>query len=144
MSDTRSSRSDVITSGSEPTGWVGWIAFASSMMVLLGLFQVIQGFVAIFDDGYYRVSQSGLVVSIDYTAWGWTHLLLGLLIVASGAGLLSGNAVARIVAVLLAGLSAILNLLFIEAHPIWSMIIITVDVLVIYAVTVHGREMRRP
>jgi len=113
------------------------------MMVLLGILQVIEGFVAIFDDGYYRVAPSGLVVSIDYTAWGWTHLLLGLLIVAGGVGLLSGNVAARTVAVVLAALSSILNLLFMAAHPVWSIIIIAVDVLVIYAVTVHGRELSR-
>ena len=143
MSDTGSSRSDAPAGRSAPTGWVGWVAFASSMMVLLGILQVIEGFVAIFDDGYYRVAPSGLVVSIDYTAWGWTHLLLGLLIVASGVGLLSGNVAARTVAVVLAGLSSILNLLFMAAHPVWSIIIIAVDVLVIYAVTVHGRELSR-
>jgi hypothetical protein len=143
MSDTRSSRSDLGTSAPVPTAWVGWVAFASSMMILLGVFQVIQGFVAIFDDGYYRVAPSGLVVEVDFTAWGWTHLLLGLLIVVAGMGVLAGNVVARTVAVILAGVSAILNLLFIEAYPIWSIIVITVDVLVIYAVTVHGREMSR-
>jgi hypothetical protein len=143
MSDTRSSRSDVTAAGPEPTAWVGWVAFACSMMVLLGIFQVIQGFVAIFDDGFYHVTESGLVVNVDYTAWGWTHLLLGLLIVAAGVGLLSGNVVARTVAVILAGISAVLNLAFIEANPVWSIIVITVDILVIYAVTVHGREMSR-
>jgi hypothetical protein len=143
MSDTRSSRSDVTAAGPEPTAWVGWVAFAASMMILVGIFQVIQGFVAIFDDGYYRVAPSGLVVEVDFTAWGWTHLLLGLLIVVAGMGVLAGNVVARTVAVILAGVSAILNLLFIEAYPIWSIIVITVDVLVIYAVTVHGREMSR-
>jgi hypothetical protein len=143
MSDTRSSRSDAPTGRSAPTGWVGWVAFASSMMVLLGIFQVIEGFVAILDDGYYRVAPSGLVVNIDYTAWGWTHLLLGLLIAASGVGLLSGNVAARTVAVVLAGLSALLNLVFMPAHPVWSIIVITLDVLVIYAVTVHGRELSR-
>ena len=143
MSDSGSSRSDAPAGRSAPTGWVGWVAFASSMMVLLGILQVIEGFVAIFDDGYYRVAPSGLVVSIDYTAWGWTHLLLGLLIVAGGVGLLSGNVAARTVAVVLAGLSSILNLLFMAAHPVWSIIVIAVDVLVIYAVTVHGRELSR-
>ena len=143
MSHTRSSRSDVTTSGSEPTGWVGWIAFACTIMVVLGIFQAIQGFVAIFYDGYYRVPSSGLVVNIDYTAWGWTHLLLGLLIAAGGVGLLYGNVAARTVAVVLAGFSALLNLLFIEAYPIWSVIVIAFDVLVIYAVTVHGRELSR-
>jgi hypothetical protein len=113
------------------------------MMVLLGTFQAVEGLVAIFDDGYYRVTQGGLVVSVDYTAWGWAHLLLGLLIVLAGIGVMAGNVAARTVAVILAGLSAIANLLFIEAYPLWSIIVITVDVLVIYALTVHGREMKR-
>lgn len=147
MADTRSSRPGVDTSqvdyGPEPTGWTGWIAFASTMMILLGTFQAIEGFVAIFDDGYYRVTESGLVVEVDYTVWGWTHLLLGVLIVVAGIGVLAGNLAARTVAVFLAGLSAIANLLFIEAYPVWSIIVITVDILVIYALTVHGREMKR-
>jgi len=146
MADTRSSRPGVDTSGvahrREPTGWTGWAAFASCLMILLGTFQAIQGFVAIFDDGYYRTTASGLVISVDYTVWGWTHLLLGVLIVISGIGVMAGNLAARTVAVLLAGLSAIANLLFIEAYPLWSIIIITVDVLVIWALTVHGRELK--
>jgi hypothetical protein len=146
MADTRSSRPGVDTSGvaygREPTGWTGWVVFASFMMLLLGTFQAIEGLVAIFDDGYYRVTAHGLVVSLDYTAWGWTHLILGVLIVISGIGVLAGNLAARTVAVILAGLSAIANLLFIEAYPLWSVIVITVDILVIYALTVHGRELK--
>ena len=147
MSETRSSRPAGDTSRVDqdsepaPTGWTGWVVFASVMMVLLGSFQAIEGFVAIFDDGYYRVTESGLVVNVDYTAWGWTHLLLGALIIISGLGVLAGNLAARTFAVILAGLSAVANLLFIEAYPVWSVIVITVDVLVIYALTVHGREM---
>ena len=112
------------------------------MMIMLGAFQAIEGLVAIFDDGFYRVTESGLVVTVDYTVWGWAHLLLGALIIASGVGVLAGNVVARAVGILLAALSALANLVFIEAYPIWSIIIITVDVLVIYALTVHGRELR--
>jgi hypothetical protein len=116
--------------------------FASAMMFLLGCFQAVQGLVAIFDDGFYHVTDSGLVVEVDYTAWGWTHLLLGVLIILCGLGVLTGNIVARTVGVLLAGLSAIVNLAFIEAYPIWSVMIIAIDVVVIYALTVHGRELR--
>jgi len=115
--------------------------FASFMLFMLGTFQAVQGLVAIFDDGYYAVTANGLLLNVDYTAWGWVHLLLGLLIVAAGAGLLTGNMAARILAVALAGLSAIVNLVFIEAKPIWSIIVIAIDVLVIYSVTVHGREL---
>jgi hypothetical protein len=148
MTDTRASRSDNSSAGGGydpdpvPTGWVGWIAFASSMMILVGCFQGIQGFVAIFDQGFYHTTESGLVVNVDYTAWGWTHLLLGVLLVACGAGVLAGNIVARTVAVIIAGLSIIVNLMFVQAYPIWSIMIVTVDILVIYSLTVHGREVK--
>jgi hypothetical protein len=148
MTDLGSPRPEADTSSvaygrdPDPTAWTGWVVFASFMMILLGVFQAVQGLVAIFDDGFYRVSESGLVVNVDYTVWGWTHLLLGVLILISGVGVLAGNLAARIVAVVLAGLSALVNMVFIEAYPVWSVIIITVDVLVIYALIVHGRELR--
>lgn len=147
MSDTGSTRPAVDTtavaydSEPDPTGWTGWVMFASFMMFMLGTFAVVQGLVAIFNDDHYAVTASGLLIEVDYTAWGWVHLLLGLLIVAAGAGLLAGNMAARIVAVALAALSAVVNLVFIEARPIWSIIVIAIDVLVIYSVTVHGREL---
>jgi hypothetical protein len=150
MSDIGSTRPAVDTtapaysSEPDPTGWTGWVVFASFMLFLLGGFQVVEGVVAIFHDDYYAVTESGLLVNVDYSAWGWAHLLLGLALVAAGAGLLAGNMVARIAAVALAGLSAILNLAFIEAQPIWSVIVIAIDILVIYSVTVHGRELRSP
>ena len=142
------SRPDVDTSrsgygyGPDRTGWTGWVVFASTMMILVGFFQAIEGIVAIFDDGFYRVTEGGLVVEVDYTVWGWTHLLLGAVLIGAGAGVLVGNIVARGVAVVVAMLSAVVNLVFIEAYPIWSILIIAVDVLVIYALIVHGREMK--
>ena len=148
MTDIGSSRPAPDTSrvayGTEPdpTGWTGWIVFAACMMFLVGTVQAIQGFVAIFDPGYYHVTEGGLVIDVDYTAWGWVHLLLGLLLILCALGVVAGNIAARTVAVILAGLSAIANLLFIEAYPFWSLIVITVDVLVIYALTVHGHEMK--
>jgi hypothetical protein len=125
-----------------PTAWTGWVVFASLMMIMVGSFQAIEGLVAIFDDGFYHVTEGGLVVDVDYTVWGWTHLLLGALLIVAGAGVLAGNVLARSVAVVLAMLSALVNLVFIEAYPIWSILIITVDVLVIYALIVHGRELK--
>jgi hypothetical protein len=147
MSDLGPSHPDLDTSrvayGREPdpTAWTGWVVFASFMMIMLGCFQAIEGLVALFDDGFYHVTSSGLVVNVDYNVWGTVHLLLGVLLLVSGVGVLAGNLAARVVAVILAGLSALANLIFIEAYPIWSIIIITVDVLVIYALTVHGREL---
>ena len=60
----------------EPTAWTGWVAFAGFMMILLGTFQAIEGLVAVFDDGYYLVRPDALLVNVDYSVWGWVHLLL--------------------------------------------------------------------
>ena len=122
--------------------WAVWAVFAASMMILLGSLQAMQGLVAIFDDGYYRVSSNGLLLSVDYTVWGWIHLALGILVLLSGLGVLSGNVAARAVGVVLAVLSALVNLVYLEAYPVWGGIAITIDVLVIYALTVHGGELR--
>ena len=147
MTDLGSSRPDVDTTRvaygrqPDPTAWTGLVVFASFMMILVGTFQVIQGLVALFDDGFYLVTQNNLVVDVNYNVWGTVHLILGLLLLLSGVGVLAGNVAARTVGVILAGLSALANMLFIEAYPFWSILIIVVDVLVIYALTVHGREL---
>ncbi len=124
------------------TGWVGWIAFAGTMMVLLGSFHVIQGLVAVFKDDYFVVGKSGLIVNVDYTTWGWVHIIGGLIIAGAGVALFTGKFWARTVGVLLAMVSAIVNISFLSAYPIWSTIMITVDILVIWALTVHGNEMK--
>jgi hypothetical protein len=126
----------------EPTGWVGWIQFAAIMMVMMGIFHAIEGLVALFDDGYYLVGPNGLTVNVDYTTWGWTHLVLGIVVVAAGIGLFAGQMWARVVGIGLAGLSAIVNFGFIAAYPFWSTIVIALDVFIILALTVHGREMK--
>jgi hypothetical protein len=126
---------------SEPTGWVGWIVFASMMMILVGSFQAIVGLTALFKDDYYLVTSGGLLVDVDYTAWGWTHLALGLVAVAAGIGLLAGQTWARAVGIAFAMVSAVINMAFIAAYPLWSIIVITLDVFVIYAIAVHGREL---
>jgi hypothetical protein len=125
------------------SGWVGWIVFAGIILMVLGVFQVIQGLVALFRSGYYLVAPSGLVLAVDYTTWGWVHLVLGVLAFATGPGLLYGRTVARVAGVVLAILSAILNLAFIAAYPVWSVLVIALDIVVIYAIVVHGRELQR-
>jgi hypothetical protein len=125
----------------ERTAWAGWVFFAGIMMIMLGAFQIIEGIVALFNRSYYLVGSTGLVVSVDYAAWGWTHLLIGILVLAVGFGVLSGRTWARVVGIVLAGVSAVVNLAFIAAYPLWATIIITVDVIVIYALAVHGREL---
>jgi hypothetical protein len=112
------------------------------MLVLVGSFHIIQGLVAVFRDEVFLVGQEGLVVNVDYTAWGWTHIIGGALAILVGACLLAGQMWARVVAVIVAMLSAIANIIFLPAYPIWSTIMIAIDVLVIWAVTVHGSEIK--
>ncbi|MGY1745818.1 DUF7144 family membrane protein [Blastococcus sp. SYSU D00695] len=143
MTDTSHRRSPQTTHYTEPvTAWVGWVVFAGVMLITLGAFQIIQGLVALFDDGFYAVTSDGLVVDVDYNTWGWIHLVIGIVGVLTGVGLLAGNMVARVVGVGIAMLSALVNLLFISAYPVWSAIMIVLDVIVIFAIIVHGREVR--
>jgi hypothetical protein len=142
ISDSAGPVGSTASRGSEMTGWAGWVVFAGIMLIMLGSFQAIEGLVAIFDKGYYLVGPEGLIVSVDYTAWGWVHLILGLIAVAAGLGLIAGNMAARVVGVIVAVISAIVNLAFLAAYPVWSTIVITLDVIVIYAIVVHGRELK--
>jgi hypothetical protein len=127
----------------ERTGWSTWAMFAGFMMIMVGIFQQIQGLVAVFDDQWYLVTDKGLVFSADYTVWGWTHFALGLLVAVAGVAVLNGKTWARTLGVVLALISAITNLAFIAAYPAWSIIIIALDILVIYALSMHGDELRR-
>src|SRR3954454_15532795 len=128
--------------GDAPTGWTGWVVFGGVMLITLGACQIIQGLVALFDDGFYLVRPSGLIVGVNYNTWGWVHLIIGIVAILTGLGLLAGNTVARIVGVAVAVLSAIVNLGFLSAYPVWSAIVIALDVIVIYAIIVHGGDLR--
>jgi hypothetical protein len=124
------------------TAWVGGVAFAGFMMVMLGTFHAFQGLVALFNDEYFLVGKSGLTLSVDFTTWGWVHIIGGVIIAGAGIGLFTGRVWARTVGVILAMVSAIVNISFLAAYPLWSAMMIAVDVLVIWAITVHGGELR--
>ena len=114
--------------------------FAGIIMLMVGPFQAIVGLVAMFDDTFYLVTEGGLVISVDYTVWGLVHLLIGLTVLAAGWAVLNGKTWGRTIGIILAVLSALANMVFIGAYPWWSIIIIVLDVIVIYALAVHGRE----
>ena len=126
----------------EPTGWVGWVLFAGIMLFMVGSFQIIAGLVALFNHSYYLVTSSKLVLEMNYTAWGWTHIIIGAIAILAGLGCIAGKTWARVVGIGFAFLSALANIGFLGAYPVWSVIMITVDVLAIYALAVHGREVR--
>jgi hypothetical protein len=142
MTDTERTRGSWPDAQEQAGDWRGWITFAGVMMVLLGAFQVIEGLVALLARGFYAVGPEGLVVSVDYNTWGWIHLIIGLVAVAAGLGVMTGQTWARVVGIVFAGLSALVNLAFMAAYPFWSVVVIFVDIVVIYALSVHGRQMQ--
>ena len=119
---------------------VGWAGFAGVMLIMIGVFDVIQGLVALFNDEFYVVGQEW-VFEFDITAWGWIQLILGVILIASGIGIFSGNVAARTIGVIIAGLAAIVNFAWLPYYPVWSIIVIAICVAVIWALTAHGRDI---
>jgi hypothetical protein len=138
-SSSRARRAERETSGTA----VGFILFAAIMMLMSGVFQAIQGLVGIFENEFY-VATRNYLFQFDATTWGWIHLIGGIIVVLAGWGLLSGQTWARTVAIIVAVLSAIANFAFIPYYPFWSLLIITLDIFVIWAVAAHGGSMREP
>ena len=121
---------------------VGLTVFAGVMMIMVGVFQAIQGLIALFNDTFYVVGQKW-VFSFDVTTWGWIHLLAGALLVTAGIFLFQGAVWARVLGVGVAAISAVLNFMWLPYYPVWSMLIIALDVFIIWALTVHGRDVAK-
>ncbi|HEY6532576.1 MAG TPA: hypothetical protein VIY72_09740 [Acidimicrobiales bacterium] len=130
------------TRTAQATGWVGWIAFAGIMLMIIGGLQAIYGLVAVLNDEWVLWGNGNAVV-IDITAWGWIHLIIGIVVILAGIGVLLGNMLARIVGVAVAAVSLIASFMALPLYPVWSLIVITLDVLVIWALVAHGGEMKR-
>lgn len=137
-------RSTVPARGGEPgtSAWVGWIGFAGVAMVILGVFHVVQGLVALLKQDYFVVRSNGLLVDVGYTAWGWVHLVVGAVVLVAGFMVFAGQVWARAVGTAAAVVSAISSIAFLAAYPAWSVLVIALDVVVIWALTVHGAEIR--
>jgi uncharacterized membrane protein len=120
------------------SGWaVGGATFAAVLLILVGIFQVIAGLAAIFDDDFYVVTQN-YAFDLDTSAWGWIHLILGILLVLTGYFLFAGSPWAAGVAIGLAALSAVANFFFIPYYPFWAILEIALAVWVIWSLTRPG------
>jgi hypothetical protein len=126
-----------------PSGWaVGFTVFAGVMMILAGGFQTLAGLVAIFENEFYATTRN-YILQFDVTTWGWIHLVLGLVILFAGFAVMSGKTWGRVIGITLASLSALANFAFIPYYPVWSLVIIALDVFVIWALAAHGRDITR-
>ena len=119
---------------------VGWTTFAGIMMIMIGVFHAIAGLSGVIKDDFYAVLPN-YVLKFDVTTWGWIHLIGGIIIVLAGFGVFSGAVWARTVGVICATVSALVSFAWIPLYPIWSIVLILIDVTVIWALTVHGRDI---
>jgi hypothetical protein len=135
------SRSDAAPRGVPHTSGLvtGLAVFAGAMMILGGIFEMMAGLVALFENEVY-VAGARYLFAFDLTTWGWIHLLLGVLVVAAGVGVITGQLWSRVVGITLSALSALANFVFLPYYPIWSLLVIALDVFVIWALCLYNRD----
>lgn len=122
--------------------WAGGVSvFAGTMMATVGLFQFFEGLSAVLNDSVY-VTARDYVYQFDITTWGWIHLVIGITAVAGGAAILAGHELGFLLGIMIAGLSAVTNFLFLPWFPIWATVIIAVDIAVIWALCVRMSQNR--
>ena len=120
------------------SAWGGWIVFAGVVLLMVGAMDVLQGFVAIFEDEFVVGTRRGLAI-VDATTWGWTTLLWGVLLIFAGLGLIGGAGWARWLAIVGVAINAIQQIAFManfpQAYPLWNILIVALNVLVLFALT---------
>jgi hypothetical protein len=129
---------------SERSSWaVGYSVFAATMLMMVGAFHAMAGLVGIVDDEFYVVTQEW-VFELDVTTWGWVHLIGGVLVVLAGLSILKGHMYGRIIGTIAAAISMLVNFAWLPYQPWWSILMIALSVAVIWALTVHGRDIATP
>ena len=119
----------------EPRG-LGLVFFAAVMLLVVGIFNVIDGIAAIANSHLF-VANAHCVIG-DLRAWGWVALMLGLLQLLAGGEVMIGNQAARWFGIAIIGLNLISQLFFIPAYPFWALTIIAFDVFALYGLCVYG------
>ena len=119
----------------------GWIGFAGILMLIIGGIDFVQGVIALFEDDYFVVTQSGFLV-VDLTAWGWIMLIWGALLVLVGLGLIAGYSWARWFAIVVVSLNFFAQLGFLgnSNYPLWALTALALNVIVLYALTARWSE----
>ena len=122
----------------------GWIGFAGIVLLIVGAIDFFQGLIALFEDEYFVVTASGFL-AVDLTAWGWIMLIWGVLLVLAGLGLLGGQGWARWFAIVVVSLNFIAQLGFLgnSQTPIWSLTVLALNIIVLYALTARWSESTR-
>jgi hypothetical protein len=124
------------------TGWGGLAQFAGVLLLVDGIFTVMQALVALVGPNTYFAAADGELFLFNVQGWGWWNLVFGVLLLLTAFALFAGATWARVVAVILVIINAVIQLLLIPVQPFWSTIVIALDVLIIYALIAHGGEFK--
>lgn len=128
----------------QTSGWVGWVVFGGIVMIIAGAIDALLGLTAILlPSNEYLFVTDEAVILLNAAGWGWWHLIIGAAIVLVGIFVIQGATWARITGVVLVAINAISQLGLLGVQPWWSLIMIALDILVIFALIVHGRELKR-
>jgi hypothetical protein len=125
------------------SAWSGWIGFAGWMMIIIAGLDFFEGLIAIIRDQYYVLTPSQIIV-FDVTTWGWITLIWGIVLFCAGLGLLSGASWARWFTIVVGSLNFIVQLGFLGSsqYPLWALTVLTLTVIVLYALIVHWDDVR--
>ena len=140
---TQATRTRMEAGGTGRTGGSGWALFVGILIFMVGVFNIIWGLTALFDDKTLTVTGQSVIVW-DITAWGWIHLLLGIVLVCTGLGLFAGQGWARWTAIFFVMVNAFGQIAWIPIHPLWSILIITLDMIIIYQLSAKYYDMASP
>jgi hypothetical protein len=133
--------SEIEGPGEQGGAWAGWVTFAALVLALLGCINGFQGFLALFDDGYF-VARGEELVLVNYDAWGAALIVWGVALLLVGAGLNARRGWARWTAALVVMLDVILQVGFFPSSPLLSVTLITLDVIVLFALTARWQEAK--
>jgi hypothetical protein len=114
----------------------GWLLFAATMLGLAGILSIFNGIGALSKASFYAANAH--YVFSDLRTWGWITLIVGILLIVAAMGVFSGSGFARWFGIFAAGLNAIAQFGGIQSYPFWSLMVFTLDILVIYALAVYG------
>jgi hypothetical protein len=120
----------------------GWAAFAGVILFVVGSLNALWGLGGILNSDVVVVGGHGAILA-DITTWGWVHLILGVVIAVTGAGLLMGRTTARWAAVFFVAVNAILQIVWFPAAPLWAFLMIILDVVILYELTARWQAQAR-
>ena len=136
----RNSSSVAPAHGADTAGWVvGLSLFAGILMMITGLFNAMEGVVALARNEIYAITPR-YIFAFDLTTWGWIQIILGVIVLAAGVGVITGQLWGRVVGITIATLTILANFAFIPYYPVWSLLIIALNVFVIWALCVYDRN----